>query len=342
MIPRNSYTSAKQALSFPRQTFKGYGSPPKMSKTILVTGGSGLVGHGLQSLSPEYPQYRFVFASSRDVDLTDYPATKAYVSSIRPDAIIHLASNVGGLFKNMRQKVQMLEMNLLINYHVLRVAHELKVGKVISCLSTCIFPDKTTYPIDETMLHLGPPHTSNDAYAYAKRLLDIHSRAYREQYGDNFVTVIPTNVYGPHDNYSLEDGHVVPALIHRCFLAKIAGKPFIVKGSGKSLRQFIHSQDLARIMLWVLEHYNEGEPLILAPDESAEISIADVARAIAQEFDYEHAMVFDTQASDGQYKKTASNAKLKRLYPEATFRSFAEGIRESVAWFKAHHETCRK
>lgn len=314
----------------------------KMAKVILVTGGSGLVGHGLQNIASDYPQYRFVFASSRDVDLTDYSATKTYLEQIRPDAIIHLASNVGGLFKNMRQKVQMLESNLLINCHVLRAAHELNVSKVVSCLSTCIFPDQTTYPIDETMLHLGPPHTSNDAYAYAKRMLDVHSRAYREQYRDNFVTVIPTNVYGPHDNYSLDDGHVVPALMHRCFLAKAAGEPFVVKGTGKPLRQFMHSEDLAAAMMWVLEHYDEADPIILAPDEAEEISIGEVARLIAREFDYEHAMVFDTSASDGQYKKTASNAKLKRLYPGVKFRSFAEGIGASVAWFKEHYETCRK
>lgn len=313
-----------------------------MTTVVLVTGGSGLVGSGLQTLAPAYPQYQFVFASSRDVDLTDFAATSAYLARIQPEIIIHLASNVGGLFKNMRQKVQMLETNLLINYHVLRAAHEHRVRKVISCLSTCIFPDATTYPIDETMLHLGPPHASNDAYAYAKRLLDVHSRAYREQYGDNFVTVIPTNVYGPHDNYSLEDGHVVPALMHRCYLAQQAGVPFVVKGTGKPLRQFMHSVDLARVMLWVLEHYDEAEPLIIAPDESTEISIAEVARAIATEFNYAEHMVFDPTGSDGQYKKTAANSKLRRLYPEVSFRSFPEGIKESVAWFREHYASCRK
>ena len=111
----------------------------------------------------------------------------------------------------------MLETNMAINMNVLKCCHKYRVKKVVSCLSTCIFPDKTSYPINEKMLHNGPPHHSNDAYAYAKRMLEVQSKAYREQYGCNFVCVIPTNIYGPRDNFSLEDGHVIPALIHRCF-----------------------------------------------------------------------------------------------------------------------------
>lgn len=120
----------------------------------------------------------------------------------------------------MNYKVDMLEKNVLINFNVIKCSYEVQVEKLICMLSTCIFPDKTTYPIDETMLHDGPPHTSNHAYAYAKRVLEIHCRAYNEQYNTNFCCIIPTNIYGPHDNYSLQDGHVIPALIHKCYLAK--------------------------------------------------------------------------------------------------------------------------
>ena len=170
-------------------------------KTILVTGGSGLVGKAIKSISENY-SYNFIFLSSKDCDLSDYEKTKLLFEKKKPNYVIHLAAYVGGLFKNMNFKVDMLEKNLLINYNVLKCCHDYKVEKVISCLSTCIFPDKTYYPIDETMLHDGPPHNSNDAYAYTKRMLEIHSKAYQEQYGDNFICVIPTNIYGPHDNYS--------------------------------------------------------------------------------------------------------------------------------------------
>ena len=221
---------------------------------ILVTGGYGLVGQALQSISPNY-NYDFVFISSKDCDLTHYQNTLKLFTKIKPDYVIHLAAYVGGLFKNMKHKVDMFEKNIAINTNVLKCSHLLNVKKCISCLSTCIFPDKTTYPINETMLHSGPPHTSNDAYSYAKRMLQIQSNAYNEQYNHNFICIIPTNIYGPHDNFHLDDAHVIPALIHQCYLAKQNNKPFIVKGTGKPLRQFMYSTDLTTLIMWTLEKY---------------------------------------------------------------------------------------
>ena len=242
----------------------------------------------------------------------------------------------------MNYKVDMLEKNILINYNILKCCHEVKVKKVISCLSTCIFPDKTNYPINENMLHNGPPHYSNDAYAHAKRLLEIHSIAYQEQYNDNFICVIPTNIYGENDNYSLEDGHVIPALIHRCYLAKKNKEKFIVRGSGKHLRQFIFSEDLAKLIMWVLEYYEQKESIILSVGEKDEVSIEYVARQIAKFYDYEHMIEFDTSYSDGQFKKTADNSKLTNLYGEFKFMNIDEGIKKSVKWFINNYNTCRK
>ena len=127
---------------------------------------------------------------------------------------------VGGLLKNMKYKVDMLEINLIINYNVIKCSYLHDVKKLVSCLSTCIFPDKTKYPINEEMLHNSPPHFSNDAYAYSKRILEIHSKAYQEQYNKNFICIIPTNIYGPNDKFSLENGHCIPSLIHRCYNSK--------------------------------------------------------------------------------------------------------------------------
>ena len=309
---------------------------------VLVTGGTGLVGSALKSISGDYDDYTFFFLSSKDCDLTNYEKTLNLFQRIRPDFVIHLAANVGGLFKNMNQKVQMYEVNTLINLNVLKCAHEVGVKKCISCLSTCIFPDKTEYPIDETMLHNGAPHSSNDCYAYAKRMLEVHSKAYKEQYGDNFVCVIPTNIYGPADNFSLEDGHVIPALIHKCYLAKEKGEDFVVRGSGSPLRQFIYSTDLAKLMMWVLEKYEEDGSIILSVGEKDEVSIKDVAMEIGRAFDYEDRIVFDTTFSDGQYKKTADNHKLMNLIGDFEFIGIEEGIKRSVKWFVENYESCRK
>ena len=294
---------------------------------ILVTGGTGLVGYGIQKIQFDY-DHEFIFLSSKDCNLESYEDTNNYFKEKKPDIVIHLAACVGGLFKNMRQKVDMFEKNVSINSNVLKCSHKHNVKKVVSCLSTCIFPDKTTYPINESMLHNGPPHSSNDAYAYAKRMLEIQSKAYQEQYGSNFVCVIPTNVYGPNDNYNLNDGHVIPALIHKCYLAKKENKPFVVLGSGKPLRQFIYSEDLAKLIMWTVEKYTEKDSIILSVGEKDETSISNVAREIANAFEYDN-IVFDTSFSDGQYKKTADNANLIRLCGEYEFINIQDGIKKS-------------
>ena len=308
---------------------------------VLVTGGSGMVGYGIQQIQNNF-NHKFIFMSSKDCDLSNYEITLNYFEKINPDYVIHLAAYVGGLFKNMNYKVDMLEKNLIMNYNVLKVCHNLKIKKVVSCLSTCIFPDDTTYPINENMLHNGPPHNSNDAYAYSKRLLEIHSKAYQEQYGDNFICVIPTNIYGENDNYSIEGGHVIPGLIHKCYLAKQNNEKFMVWGSGKPLRQFIYSQDLGRLIIWVLEKYEEKDSIILSVGEKEEVTIEYVARQIAKAYDYEHMIDFDITKSDGQFKKTADNSKLMNLYGEYKFMNIEEGIKRSVDWFVENYDKCRK
>ena len=308
---------------------------------VLVTGSSGLVGSAIKNISPNYP-YDFIFVSSKDADLTDYMQTYRLFSKHKPDYVIHLAACVGGLFKNMNYKVDMFEKNTLINFNVVKYSHTFKVKKLVCCLSTCIFPDKTTYPINETMLHDGPPHASNDAYAYAKRMLEIHCKTYQDQFDDNFICVIPTNIYGPNDNYNLEDGHVIPALTQRCYLAKKEGKPFRVLGSGTPLRQFVYSDDLAKLFMWTLENYNEKESLILSVGEKNEVAIKDIALEIAKSFDYEHMMEFDTRYSDGQFKKTADNTKLINLIGDFEFTRIDQGIKKNTEWFIKNFEDARK
>ena len=218
--------------------------------------------------------------------------------------------------------------------------------KLISCLSTCIFPDKVKYPISENDLHNGPPHDSNSGYAYAKRLLDIHSKAYRDEKNRNFICIIPTNIYGKNDNFSLEDGHVIPALIHRCFASKENGEPFSVKGTGKPLRQFIYSEDLAKLIMWALFIYDEKKNIILSPN--TEISIGEIAEKIAEIFNYKDKMVFLTNYADGQYKKTVDNSYLLKKLDESKngdkfkFTSIDKGLNETIEWFIKNYNYCRK
>jgi len=317
-----------------------------MSSVVLVTGGSGLVGQAIKEYVEDdqnaLPGETWVFLSSKDGDLRSRKDTESIFEKYQPTHVIHLAAKVGGLFANMSQKVEFFRENILINDNVMECCRIYKVEKLVSMLSTCVFPDKTTYPIDETMLHDGPPHPSNEGYAYAKRLIDTMNRAYAEEYKCNFTSIIPTNIYGKNDNFSIKNGHVIPGLIHKCYLAKQENKPFVIWGSGTPLRQFVYSRDLAELTVWVMREYNEPDPITLSVDEEDEVSIKDVAMAVVKAMKFEGPVEFDTSKADGQFKKTAGNKKLRSYRPDYKFTSIDEGIQKSVDWFVENYESCRK
>lgn len=312
---------------------------------VMVTGGSGLVGMAIQEYIEETgakPHEKWVYLSSKDGDLRDRKDTEAIFEKYKPTHVIHLAAKVGGLFANMKHKVEFFRENVLINDNIMECCRIYKVQKLVSFLSTCIFPDKTTYPINEDMLHDGPPHSSNEGYAYAKRLIDTMNRAYAEEYGCNFTSIIPINIYGKHDNFSIENGHVIPGLIHKCYLAKKNNTPFTIWGSGTPLRQFVYARDLGELTVWVMREYHEPTPITLSVDEADELSIKDVALAVKDAMKFEGEVVFDTSKADGQFKKTASNKKLRSHLPDYKFTSIKDGIQKSVDWFVENYDTARK
>jgi len=315
-------------------------------KIILVTGGSGLVGNGIKSAwaKEKRDDEEFFWASSKDADLKDREQTKAMFEKVKPTHVIHLAAKVGGLYGNMKANLEFFRINMAINDNVLSLSHEFGVKKVVSCLSTCIFPDKTTYPIDETMVQNGPPHSSNYGYSYAKRMIDVMNRGYNDQYGCNFTSVIPTNVFGAHDNFNLEESHVIPGLVHKLYdcTKQEPHTPFTVWGTGNARRQFIWSQDLGRLFLWVLREYKESEPIILSVSESEELSIDEAAKGVAKAYGFKGEWIYDKTRSDGQYKKTASNDKLRKYLPDFKFTPFDEAIQQTVDWFKANADNVRK
>ncbi|KAG6899075.1 GDP-L-fucose synthase [Termitomyces sp. T159_Od127] len=324
-----------------------------MPAVVLVTGGTGLVGKAIQHVIETEPVgSRFgkkegetwIFASSKDGDLRDAEQTRLLFEKYKPTHVIHLAALVGGLFKNMKYKLTFLRDNILINDNVLHAAHNHKTQKVISCLSTCVFPDKVEYPLDETKIHNGLPHESNFGYAHAKRMVDVQNHAYKEEFGCNFTSAIPTNVFGPYDNFKisdLEDSHVIPGLIHKCYLAKKNGTPFVVSGTGKPLRQFIYSRDLAKLFIWQLREYDDVEPVILSVGENEEVSIKEVADAIVKAMGFEGQYTFDTNRADGQFRKPASNKKLLSLIGGFEFAPFEEALETTVQWFLQNYDDAR-
>jgi len=314
-------------------------------KIILVTGGSGLVGKAIETVLNEGEKEEneeWVFLSSKDANLLDTESTRDIFKKHRPTHVIHLAAMVGGLFANMKANLDFFRNNMMMNDNILSISHEFGVKKVISCLSTCIFPDKTTYPIDESMVHLGPPHDSNFGYSYAKRMIDVLNRGYSQQHGCTFTSVVPCNVFGPHDNFNMQDGHVIPGLIHKAYKAKADGTDFPIWGTGKPLRQFIYSLDLGRLFIWAIRNYEDIEPVIFSVDDSDEISIADVAKLVLEAFEFKGNVVYLTDKADGQYKKTASNAKLRKLLPDFKFTPMNEAVEATVKWFNANYDVARK
>lgn len=300
-----------------------------MSK-ILVTGGKGLVGSAIKA----------EVKLGREFNLINSIETDQAFKKHNPTHVIHCAGKVGGVGGNMNFKGDYFYDNLMINTNVIESARKSGVKNLVCFLSTCVFPDKVDYPLTEAKVHLGVPHNSNYPYAYAKRMADIQIRAYREQYGINYTSVIPTNIYGPNDNFSLEHGHVMPMLIHKLYKAKRDGTDFIVWGSGKPLREFIYSKDVARLAEWAVRNYNETEPIILGTSE--EVSIKDMVDLLIQEFNFKGKVIFDKDKPEGQFRKPSDNSKLKSYLPNFEFTPFEQGIKETVKWFIENYETARK
>ena len=308
--------------------------------TLLVTGQSGLVGSQFKG--------NLIALNSKVCDLRDknsvdkvfsFYTNKEIQKEHVVDKVIHTAAKVGGLGGNMNHKGEFFYDNIMINTNVIEACRKYGIKKLVVFLSTCIFPDKIEYPLTEEKIHLGPPHSSNDAYAYAKRMADIQIKAYREQYGLNYTSVIPTNIYGPNDNFNVENGHVIPSLIHKCYLAKKNKTPLVVWGSGKPLREFIYSKDVAELALWVLENYDEPNPIILSTSE--EISIKEAVEFIAKEMEFNGKIIFDDTKPDGQYRKPSDNSNIMKHLPNYKFTPFKVGIKETIDWFLKNYPNVR-
>jgi GDP-L-fucose synthase len=304
-----------------------------MENKILVTGGYGLVGS-------EFRNPNFIPLSSSEADLTVRKDVDNVFNTIKFDAVIHCAGKVGGLGGNMNNKGQFFYDNIMINTNVIESARVNGIKKLVAFLSTCVFPSEVDYPLTEKKIHLGPPHFSNDAYAYAKRMADVQIRAYKEQYGLNYKSVIPTNIYGPNDNYDIVNGHVIPSLIHKCFLARENKTDFTIWGTGTPLREFIFSRDVAKLTEWVLDNYEENEPVILSTSE--EISIKEVVGIITELMNFKGNIKWDSSKPDGQFKKPSDNSKIKTYLPDFKFTPLYDGLKETIEYFEKNYTFLRK
>lgn len=305
-----------------------------MTKTI-VTGANGLVGYAIRQLNLPNTTY----LAREDIDLTNFATTNNSFLELAPENVIHLAAQVGGIGGNLIHSGEYFRNNILINTNVLESARIAGTKKLISFMSTCVFPDKCTYPLNEKDLHNGPPHPSNFGYAYAKRMLEVQSSAYRKEWNCDYIVAIPTNIYGPNDNFSLAEGHVVPALIHRTYLAKQNGTDLSVWGSGTPLREFVYSGDIGRLALWAIENYSEDTPIIFT--SGIEASIRELTEVVAKKMKFEGKLIFDSSKPDGQYRKPSDTTKLKKYLPDFEWTPLEEGIDRTVDWFLSNYPNVR-
>ena len=287
-----------------------------MDNKVLITGGTGLVGSSIS---------QGIKLSSKDGDLRDLDKTLEIFDKHKPNKVIHCAGRVGGLGGNMNYKGEFFYDNIMMNTNVIEAARRTGVERLVCFLSTCVFPDDVEYPLTEEKVHLGEPHFSNYPYAYAKRMADIQIRAYREQYGIEYVSVIPTNIYGPHDNFNIETGHVLPSLIHKCYLAQQNNTDFVIWGTGKPLREFIFSKDIAKLTEWVLDNYTDEQPIIFSTSDA--VTIKDVVDLIVEYMNFKGNVVWDRDKPDGQYRKDIDSSKLLSVLKGFEFTQLEEGIR---------------
>lgn len=300
---------------------------------ILVTGGSGMVGRYLQDLILNSERDEWVFPTSSEMNLLDEAAIRNYLVGKSFDFVIHLAANVGGLYKNLNHPVAMLHDNMLMNENILTACYEAGIRKGIFLCSTCIFPmTPESYPMKEEDIIQGPPHPSNAGYGYAKRMLYLQCQNYNKEKNTCYKCISPCNLYGKYDNYHLQDSHVVPALIHRFYLAT---DQMVVRTGSKSLRQFMLAGDLARALVLVMDHFDtiSHDHMIVATEDEL---ITDLTKKIGAFFPSIRIQFEDVE--EGIVKKTCSPARFLSLFPDFKFTSLDDGLKETVEWFQKNYD----
>ncbi len=304
---------------------------------ILVTGGKGMVGSAFRSIKTSHD---LVLIGRKDADLLDKQSFEKVVDTHTPDAVIHLAAKVGGVKGNSDYVADFYSQNARMNVNVLDVCHDRGIEKVVSLLSTCVYPDDVKYPLTEDQIHKGEPHFSNFGYAYAKRMLDVHSRALRQQYGRNYICAVPNNLYGPYDNFDLECGHVIPAIIRKVWEAKNYGKLPVFWGDGSPLREFTFSEDVANALIYLTESYDNPEPINIGV--SNEVSISEVVGLVCNYLKYEGEVMWDKSKPSGQFRKPSSNQRFLDLgWDEGSYTSFKDGLRKTCDWFIERYPNVR-
>jgi GDP-L-fucose synthase len=312
----------------------------KKDETIFVAGHRGMVGSAIHRRLTKDGFTRVLGRTRAELDLLDRCAVRAFFENERPAVVVDAAAKVGGILANNEQPVEFLLQNLTIQNNLIEAAADFGTRKLLFLGSSCIYPKMAPQPISEDSLLTGPLEPTNDAYAIAKIAGIKLCQSYAREYGKNFISGMPTNLYGPHDNYDLHNSHVLPAFIRKVHEAKQAGaKSITVWGTGTPRREFLHTDDLADACLFLLENYDQPDLINIGCGE--DVTIRELAETVCDVLGFDGSLEFDAGKPDGTPRKLLDISKIKSLgwSPKIPLR---DGIADAYDWFVKNQSTARR
>ncbi|NLT55948.1 MAG: GDP-L-fucose synthase [Actinomycetales bacterium] len=308
--------------------------PLDRDAVVYVAGHRGLVGSALWRALGEQGFTRLVGRSSSELDLRDREAVRAFFSAERPQVVLLAAARVGGILANATYPAEFLSDNLRIQVNVMDAAREFGAERLLFLGSSCIYPKFAPQPITEDSLLTGPLEPTNDGYAIAKIAGIFQVQALRRQYGVRYISAMPTNLYGPGDNFGLQSSHVLPALIRRFHEARESDAPVVTCwGTGTPRREFLHVDDLAAACLFLLENYDDDSTVNVGTGE--DVTIREMAELVADVVGYRGVIEWDTDKPDGTPRKLLDVSRLSGLGWKARI-PLDEGVRQTYTWFRDH------
>ena len=302
-------------------------------RRICVTGGRGFLGQVVVRKLQERGAHNIFVPPKEKYDLTKLEAINRMLSDARPDLIIHLAAQVGGIGANREHPAEFFYNNLMMGVQLMHRAWETGVDKFVAIGTICAYPKYTPVPFREENLWDGYPEETNAPYGMAKKMLLVQSQAYRDQYGFNSIFLLPVNLYGPGDNFDPQSSHVIPALIRKCIKATEQGRgEIVVWGDGSPTREFLYVEDAAEGILLASEKFNRSDPVNLG--SGYEISIKELVEVIARLTGYEGNIVWDTTKPNGQPRRRLDITRAKEYFGFEAGMPFEEGLKKTIDWYK--------
>lgn len=302
-------------------------------KRVVVTGGAGFLGGFVVEVLRHRGATQIVVPRSREYDLREVDAIRRLLTEVRPDMVIHLAANVGGIGANRARPAEFFYNNLMMGVQLLHESWRFGVPKFVAIGTICAYPKVAPLPFQEAALWDGYPEETNAPYGLAKKMMLVQSQTYRAQYGYNSIFLLPVNLYGPRDNFDPAASHVIPALIRKCEEAKARGDDqIVVWGDGSPTREFLYVEDAAAGIVLAAERYNDSQPINLG--SGYEISIQELVHTIGRLTGFTGKIVWDTSQPNGQPRRRLDVSRARELFGFAAQVSFADGLQRTIDWYQ--------